>query len=665
MKITNMTLEEKISQMLVFDMTTEIPLSKVEDIIKKYKIGGLLLFKRNYSNYDEMINLVNKLKRANQDNKIPLFISLDQEGGRVNRIPNDFHNLKSTFSFAKTEDISLIKETANITAEILYKSGINMNFAPCLDVKRFSNYHAIGDRCYGENVDDVIKYGLPVVKEYEKNKVIPVLKHFPGHGATKGDSHFEFPKIKKDLKALEEEDTKVYMEAIKKDCDAIMVSHTIIKDLDSKVPASLSEKVVKDYLIKKLKFRGLIVTDNIKMGAIRFKYPTKRAILKAINAGNNLILAGNQLKNTEKIISYIVKKVKDGIIKEENIDNSVNKIVALKQKYKINDRLVNGINNIDSYNKKIDKLNSLSYNLDNEGEKNMKAKVYYTKNITPENLIKIYEKLGVELTGKVGVKVSTGEKGSRGYLKAELISPLVKKLKGTIIECNTAYSGERNTYEDHIKVAEEHGFTSFSNVDIMDKDGEIKIPVHNGKHLKYDIIGENFKNYDSILNLAHGKGHAMGGFGGNLKNQSIGIASRNGKAYIHSCGQTEDPNKCWSCEYEQKDFIESMAEAAKAVSDYIKEENKKIVYITVMNFLSVDCDCDKNQTDPVMEDLGIVASLDPVANDQAFIDMIWNSSDPGKEKLKERIDTREGRHILEYAEEIGLGTREYELINID
>ena len=293
-----------------------------------------------------------------------------------------------------------------------------------------------------------------------------------------------------------------------------------------------------------------------------------------------------------------------------------------------------------------------------------KSIVYFTKEITPESLEKIYESLGVELKGKIGVKVSTGEDGAKGYLKADLIGPFVKNLNGTILECNTAYPGKRNTKEEHLKVAEEHGFTSFAEVDIMDGDGEFKIPVKNGKHLEYDIIGENFKNYDSIINLAHGKGHAMGGFGANLKNQSIGIASRNGKAYIHSCGQTEDPDECWTVQYEQKDFIESMAEAAKAVSDYLADNNKQIVYITVMNAISVDCDCDCNQGDPVMEDLGIIASLDPVANDQAFIDMLWNSTDPGHTKMMERVDRQVGRHITEYAEELGLGSTEYELIEI-
>lgn len=294
-----------------------------------------------------------------------------------------------------------------------------------------------------------------------------------------------------------------------------------------------------------------------------------------------------------------------------------------------------------------------------------KSKVYFTKEITSDSLIKIYEALGVKLTGEIGVKVSTGERGSKGYLKADVIKPLVDMLNATIIECNTAYPGARNDAKEHLEVAEEHGFTKMGKgVEIMDGIGEFKIPVNNGKHLKYDIVGAGFKKYDAIINLAHGKGHAMGGFGANLKNQSIGIASRNGKAYIHSCGQTDDPNKCWSVDYEQKDFIESMAEAAKAVSDYLKEENKPIVYITVANAISVDCDCDANQGDPVMKDLGIFASIDPVANDQAFIDAIWNSHDPGHVKMIERVDRQEGRHITEYAEELGLGTCDYELVEI-
>lgn len=294
----------------------------------------------------------------------------------------------------------------------------------------------------------------------------------------------------------------------------------------------------------------------------------------------------------------------------------------------------------------------------------MKPKVYFTREITSDSLIKIYQALGINLPGKVGVKVSTGEAGSKGYLKADLIAPFVKSLNGTILECNTAYPGKRNKATDHLRVAADHGFTSFTEVDIMDADGDFKMPVHKGKHLKYNRVGKNFLNYDSIVNLAHGKGHTMGGFGANLKNQSIGIASRKGKAYIHSCGKTESPRLCWISKHEQIDFIESMAESATAVADYLKEQGKPIIYITVMNNLSLDCDCDSKQGDPVMGDLGIVASLDPVANDQAFIDMIWASKDPGAEALKERIDSRLGREILPYAESLGLGSRAYNLVEI-
>ena len=294
-----------------------------------------------------------------------------------------------------------------------------------------------------------------------------------------------------------------------------------------------------------------------------------------------------------------------------------------------------------------------------------KSKVYFTKDISPKGLIKIYKALGVELKGKVGVKISTGEAGGNNYLKPELIKDLVKLLNGDIIECNTAYPGKRNTVEDHMQVAKDHGFTDIANVVIMDAEGEKKIPVNDGKHLKYDIVGVALDDYDSMLNLAHCKGQVMGGFGGVLKNQSIGIASANGKAYIHSAGATDSPEKCWKMLPEQNDFLESMAEAAKAVSDYFAKQNKKILYIDVMNNLSVDCDCDSNPEEPCMQDIGILSSLDPVALDQACIDLIWSSTDSGKEYFKKRVEKQNGRHILPYAEQIGLGTTNYELINID
>ena len=294
----------------------------------------------------------------------------------------------------------------------------------------------------------------------------------------------------------------------------------------------------------------------------------------------------------------------------------------------------------------------------------MASKVYFTKEITPESLIKIYEKLWVELKWKVWVKVSTWEKWSKWYLKADLIAPLVKKLNGTIIECNTAYPWARNTAEDHLKVAEEHGFTSFADVDIMDSEWEFKIPVKNWKHLEYDIVWTHLQNYDCMLNLAHWKWHAMWGFWANLKNQSIWVASRNWKAYIHSAWVTDNPDVLWDNLPEQEAFIESMAEAATAVADYFKENNKPILYITVANAISLDCDCDAHQWDPVIADIGIFGSLDSVANDQAFIDAIWATHEEWTKDIQERIDSRKWRHITEYAESLGLWSTDYELEEI-
>lgn len=291
-------------------------------------------------------------------------------------------------------------------------------------------------------------------------------------------------------------------------------------------------------------------------------------------------------------------------------------------------------------------------------------KVYFTKQITPESLINIYDRLGVELNGNIGIKISTGEAGGHNYLKPELIGSLVKKLNGTIIECNTAYDGKRNTVEEHLKVAKDHGFMNIADVDIMDADEEFDIPV-NGKHLDVDVVGKNINKYDSMLNLAHFKGHAMGGFGGVLKNQSIGVASRNGKTYIHTAGATRNPSELWNNLPKQEYFLESMAEAAKGVSDYFKNKNGKILYIDIMNNLSIDCDCDSNPETPCMQDIGILASVDPVALDQACIDLIWNSKDKGRNHFVERVERQNGRHILPYAESIGLGLRKYELVDID
>ena len=285
--------------------------------------------------------------------------------------------------------------------------------------------------------------------------------------------------------------------------------------------------------------------------------------------------------------------------------------------------------------------------------------VFFTKNITPEGLMAIYEKLGREATGKVAVKLSTGEAGNTHYLSPDLIKNLVQKVNGTIVECNTAYGGSRASTAMHMQVAEDHGFTKIAKVDIMDSEGEISLPVKNGKHLKEDVVGSHFKNYDFMLVLTHFKGHAMGGFGGAIKNISIGIASSKGKVIIHTAG-TKDSGSIWYDK--QDDFLESMAEAAKAVSDSL-DNGKKIMYISVMNHLSVDCDCDGNPSKPDMHDIGILGSLDPVALDQACVDLVYKA--PDGQSLIKRMESRHGIHTLEHAAEIGFGSRAYKLINID
>ena len=290
-----------------------------------------------------------------------------------------------------------------------------------------------------------------------------------------------------------------------------------------------------------------------------------------------------------------------------------------------------------------------------------KSKVYFTKDISPENLIKIYDALGRDLKGKVAVKISTGEPGGHNFLNPNLIKDLIHKLNGTIVECNTAYGGRRNKTDEHWKAIKEHGFLDIANVVLMDEEGEMSIPVENGFHLKENIVGSHLKNYDSILILSHFKGHAMGGFGGALKNMSIGIGSSNGKANIHTAGKVKTPEELWDNLPEQDHFLESMADACKVVMDYIGREN--IAYINVANNLSVDCDCDSNPHTPEMKDLGIFASLDPVALDQACYDAVINSDDPGKAALIERMNSRHGIRTVEAANELGLGNREYEIIN--
>lgn len=289
---------------------------------------------------------------------------------------------------------------------------------------------------------------------------------------------------------------------------------------------------------------------------------------------------------------------------------------------------------------------------------NETPKVYMFKEISSENLVKIYEALNRKATGKVAVKLSTGEPGGHNFLQPALIKDLVQKVNGTIVECNTAYGGGRADTESHLKAAADHGFTAIAPVDIMDSEGETALPVHDGKHLKENYVGAHYPNYDFTIILSHFKGHAMGGFGGAIKNMSIGIASSNGKRLIHSAGASTTN---WG-NPAQDDFLESMAEAAKAVADHC---GQNIIYISVANNLSVDCDCDSSPADPQMGDIGILASLDPVALDRACTDLVRSSNDHGKIHLIERIDSRHGMHTLDHAEALGMGSQKYELVTLD
>lgn len=297
----------------------------------------------------------------------------------------------------------------------------------------------------------------------------------------------------------------------------------------------------------------------------------------------------------------------------------------------------------------------------------MVSKVYFTREITPEGLMRIYKALGVELKGKVGVKISSGEPGGNNYLHPELIGELVNSLHGTIIECCTAYGGRRTEPGEHWKAIAEHGFTAAFPCDIMDEFGEMELPVEGGYHLKSDRVGAAFANYGSVLVLSHFKGHAMAGMGGALKNISIGIASPAGKTRIHTAGLMEMPEELFGNPPEklpeQDPFLESMADAGKAVINYKGAEN--MLYINVANRLSVDCDCDSHPAEPEMADIGIFASTDPVAVDQACYDAVINSPDDGKAALIERMNSRHAIHVVEAAAELGLGSREYEIVSID
>lgn len=295
----------------------------------------------------------------------------------------------------------------------------------------------------------------------------------------------------------------------------------------------------------------------------------------------------------------------------------------------------------------------------------MASTVYFTKDVTPENIIRLYDKLGVKLEGKTAIKVHSGEEGNQNYLHPEFWKPVVDYVGGTVVECNTAYAGKRNSSYKHVKLLERHGWKKYFVVDLMDRYGpDIEIPVRNGKHLEKDIMGKHFLRYDSMLVLSHFKGHPMGGYGGALKQLSIGCASTAGKVYIHSAGKyqdAKDQDVVWGDLPPQDDFLESMAEAASAVVDHFAG---KIVYINVMANMSVDCDCCAVAEDPCLKDMGILISTDPVAIDRACIDLVKKSKDPGRDHFMERVTSRNGEHTIDTAAGLGVGSTDYELIEL-
>ena len=286
-----------------------------------------------------------------------------------------------------------------------------------------------------------------------------------------------------------------------------------------------------------------------------------------------------------------------------------------------------------------------------------KAKVYFTSKITKENMVEIFKKLNTQLKGKVAVKVHSGEAGNQNYLRPEFLSDIINYVNGTVVECNTAYEGRRNTTEKHLELIKEHKWSDLYNVDILDAESDDVLEIPNGKRINKNYVGSNMKNYDSMLVISHFKGHPMGGYGGALKNISIGLASSHGKAYIHGAGV---PEMIWT--QKQELFLESMADAASSITEKYKEN---IAFINVMCNMSVDCDCCAKAEDPCMADIGILASSDPVALDQACIDLVYNSKDPGRNHLLERIESKNGIHTIEAAAELEIGSREYELISID
>lgn len=354
--INQLSIEEKIGQMMMVGMNATNIIDKIDDLILKYKIGGIILYKKNYNTYEELIDLINYIKKLNSINKVPLFIAIDQEGGRVNRMPKEFKNLPPAHTLAEAKNDNIIKQAGLITGELLNSVGINFNFAPVLDIKRFEDKHAIGDRAFSENIEEVTRCGIEYMKQLQNQNIISVIKHFPGHGATKKDSHFILPIIKENISKLEKEDMIPFKKAIENGAEAVLVSHLNIKNITGIYPASMSKKFIEKYLRINYNYNGLVVTDNMRMKGVQLLYGKNMPVKKAFEAGNDIIVF--KYDSNEKSIDKVFKAVKKNKIEESKINESVDRILKIKEKYNINDtEIKKDINIIEKINTKIDNLN--------------------------------------------------------------------------------------------------------------------------------------------------------------------------------------------------------------------------------------------------------------------------------------------------------------------
>ncbi len=357
--IKDLSNEEKIGQMLMIGMNVSAITEKAKELINKYKIGGILLYKKNYKDYQELVQVVNSIKEINRNNKVPIWIAIDQEGGRVNRMPKEFENVPAAKNLAMYKQQNLVKEAGNITGKMLNKVGINFNFAPVLDIKRFPDNHAIGDRAFSENVEEVTKCGIDYMKELQKCSIVPVIKHFPGHGATDKDSHVFLPKIKKTIKKLEKEDMYPFAKAIENGADALLVSHLKVNRGAGYLPTSMSRKFITKFIRKKYRFHGVIVTDDMRMRSVRNWYGKNVPIIKAFEAGNDVIVFKYN-SNEEKVIDKLLNMVNKDKLIEARVNRSVNRILNLKNKYKINDNEIQVDNDfVININKEISNIRNL------------------------------------------------------------------------------------------------------------------------------------------------------------------------------------------------------------------------------------------------------------------------------------------------------------------